>query len=174
MPLNIEVKAKNNNPSRINEALTKLGLTPAAHLWQEDTFFAVPRGRLKIRCDEAGQCELIYYRRRNEPGLKVSSYFRRSPNDIETSRMQLTTLFGIKNIIKKKRTLFLLGGARVHLDHVDGLGDFVEIEVPMITRSDENRAKHTARRIMKELSITEDELLSTAYEEMTNIATSER
>lgn len=166
MALNVELKAKVRNLTLLNEALTKIGAIAQGVTWQEDTFFAVPRGRLKMRCEEGGQCELIYYRRRDEPGPKVSSYFRQRVDDGTSRRQELVELFGVKNIVRKKRTLYLINSTRVHLDEIEGMGDFVEIEVPIASSKDENRAKRTVQTIMRHLAINDDELLATAYVEM--------
>ena len=36
---------------------------------------------------------------------------------------------GIKGVVRKRRMLYMIGQTRVHLDQVEGLGDFMELEV---------------------------------------------
>ena len=41
----------------------------------------------------------------------------------------LTQALGVLGMVRKERLLYLVGQTRVHLDSVEGLGDFVELEV---------------------------------------------
>ena len=41
----------------------------------------------------------------------------------------LKKALGIKGVVKKNRTLYMVGQTRVHVDQVEGLGDFMELEV---------------------------------------------
>lgn len=43
----------------------------------------------------------------------------------ETLRLAL----GIKGSVNKKRYLYMVGQTRVHVDEVEGLGNFMELEV---------------------------------------------
>ena len=36
---------------------------------------------------------------------------------------------GVKGVVKKHRMLYMVGQTRVHVDQVEGLGDFMELEV---------------------------------------------
>jgi len=41
----------------------------------------------------------------------------------------LSKAVGIKGTVKKERLLYLVGQTRVHVDNVQGLGNFMELEV---------------------------------------------
>lgn len=41
----------------------------------------------------------------------------------------LSESMGILGVVKKIRHLFIVGQTRVHIDQVDGLGNFIELEV---------------------------------------------
>jgi adenylate cyclase class IV len=49
MPTNVEIKARLRNPARLKSLAEALALTPSQIILQEDIFFEVPRGRLKLR-----------------------------------------------------------------------------------------------------------------------------
>jgi predicted adenylyl cyclase CyaB len=96
---------------------------------QEDTFYAVPKGLLKLRCVEHEKAELIWYSRPDSPTIKLSSaqrYFTRDPDAL--GRVLAMGLF-VHGELKKNRQFYTLGRLEIHLDHVRGLGHFLEIEV---------------------------------------------
>lgn len=39
---------------------------------------------------------------------------------------------GVKGVVKKTRMLYMVDQTRVHVDSVEGLGDFMELEVSAI------------------------------------------
>jgi predicted adenylyl cyclase CyaB len=166
MPMNVEIKARIPNTAIAMSALCALGAECSATLHQEDTLFAVPRGRLKMRCDEEGVCELVYYRRENQTGPCISSYFRQPLTNPSNKKAELQSLFGIKKIVRKRRLVFIACGARVHIDDVEGLGQFLEIEVPFDRKADAHRAAHLTRMLMMRLSISDRDLIAGAYEDL--------
>ncbi len=165
MPANIEVKARVPVVAILEDRLGALAGEPAANVTQEDVFFAVPKGRLKLRRESNQSGEFIYYQRADESGPKYSAYFRSRPDDLAETEDELRRLFGAKAIVRKTRRLYWVEGARIHLDEVDGLGSFVEIEVPV--RDDgEHRARAQAAHLMKLLGIDDEDLVSEAYEDL--------
>lgn len=78
-----------------------------------------------------GDAELIYYDRPDTEGPKLSSY-EKSPipsGSVPSLDAVLTQALGVSGMVKKTRHLFLVGQTRVHVDQVEGLGDFMELEV---------------------------------------------
>ncbi len=98
-------------------------------LQQDDTFFRCDSGRLKLRVFADGNGELIFYRRADEQGPKESFYLLAPTSSPDTLRELLTSAYGQVGRVRKHRTLFLVGRTRVHLDQVEGLGHFLELEV---------------------------------------------
>jgi adenylate cyclase class IV len=86
-------------------------------LEQEDTFFVCPRGRLKLR-QFAGcpQAELIYYERPESSGPRESRYIVHPTADPEGLREVLSAALGVRGVVRKRRTVYLIGQTRVHLD----------------------------------------------------------
>ncbi len=163
MPTNIEIKARVRNFPRTMSRAREISDVPPQILDQEDTFFQVPKGRLKLRVINGLSAELIHYERPDQSGPKPSHYHifpTREPNLLIAL---LTDALGIQGIVKKRRHLFLLGQTRIHLDEVDTLGFFIELEYVLRTGEPEEDGLKSVQRIMKRLEILEEDLISCAY-----------
>ncbi len=98
-------------------------------LQQTDTYFRVNRGRLKLR-EEGDRSELIFYDRDEAGSRRWSRYSKVPVTQPALLKEMLGESLGILAIVRKSRTLFLYSGARIHVDRVEGLGDFLEFEIP--------------------------------------------
>lgn len=78
-----------------------------------------------------GSSDLIYYERDDKEGPKLSTYDKVTVPSNTTDQLNsvLRMALGDKGIVKKKRQLFMHGQTRIHVDSVEGLGDFMELEV---------------------------------------------
>jgi adenylate cyclase class 2 len=142
---NIELKAADPDPAASERACRALGAVDGGLLVQRDTYFAVERGLLKLREDtQAGTSELIFYLRAHEDGARASSYWRAPAGDPGAWRALLGAAHGVRGVVPMRRRLFLHRNVRIHLDDVEGLGTFVELEsvlaVPGEESADEARA----------------------------------
>ncbi|XP_039245446.1 uncharacterized protein LOC114000582 isoform X2 [Pipra filicauda] len=127
-------------------------------LVQADTFFRVPRGRLKLRRTQDGQGQLIFYERPDTAGPKLSSFTitpTADPDGLEA--------LGVLGIVRKERLLYLVGQTRVHLDRVEGLGDFLELEVVLRQEQSVQDGERVARELLRALGVGEHDLISGAY-----------
>ena len=68
--------------------------------------------------------------------------------------------------VRKVRTLHLVGRTRIHVDAVEGLGDFLELEVVLADGDDEAAAMEEAESLMAALGIEREDLLDRTYAEM--------
>ena len=75
------------------------------------------------------KAQLIYYERPMATGPKVSDFHVTLVENTEELKFTLTQVCGVKGRVCKHRTLYIVGQTRVHLDRVDQLGDFMELEV---------------------------------------------
>ena len=105
-------------------------------LRQRDTYFAVPAGRLKLREDVGtAEAELIYYERPTVSGLRESRYRRVPLTAPAELRELLGAALGISGVVEKERRLYRFRNVRIHLDDVDRLGTFVELEAVLSSAS---------------------------------------
>ena len=133
---------------------------------QDDTFFRCDNGRLKLRAFADGRGELIFYRRPDADGPKVSFYVLSPTDSPDTLREALTLANGQEGRVVKHRTLFLVGRTRVHLDRVQGLGDFMELEVVLADGEDAEAGMREAHALMARLGIAQDALVQGAYHDL--------
>lgn len=114
-----------------------LGARDAGVLHQRDTFFPAGPGRLKLRDFGDGRAELIGYRRPDTPEARASDFFVCPVADPITLAATLSHALGTAGVVSKRRHLFLYRATRIHLDDVEGLGGFVELETVLAGQSDE-------------------------------------
>jgi len=163
MPTNIEIKARVGNPARIKILVEALARSPGELLLQEDAFFEVPRGRLKLRIFSINSAELIYYEREDGPCPKESRYSLSRTSEPESLKAVLQMSLGVRGVVKKTRTLYLVGQTRIHLDEVEGLGSFAELEVVLQPNQSHADGVRIARELMAKLEIQDSELVDQAY-----------
>uniref|UniRef100_A0A8C3FEW7 CYTH domain-containing protein n=1 Tax=Chrysemys picta bellii TaxID=8478 RepID=A0A8C3FEW7_CHRPI len=76
-----------------------------------------------------GRGQLIFYERPDSEGPKLSHYSISPTADPAGLKAVLSQALGVQGVVKKERRLYVVGQTRVHLDRVEGLGDFLELEV---------------------------------------------
>jgi predicted adenylyl cyclase CyaB len=163
MNRNIEIKARVARPDEMRAMLDALSDTPCEVLHQEDTFFRTRAGRLKLRVMSGGDVELIYYERPNASEPVESRYVRCAMPDPAAVQVMLSAALGVEGVVKKKRSLYTVGNARLHLDTVEGLGTFLEIEVVLSEEQTAEAGTKIAWDLANRLGIGADDLLRHAY-----------
>jgi predicted adenylyl cyclase CyaB len=163
MSRNIEIKARVANLEPIRARAAALASGPAQVIDQTDTFFVVARGRLKVRAFADGSGELIAYERADEQGPKQSAYTRVECRDATALSEALARVLPRRGVVVKRRELFLVGRTRIHLDVVENLGCFVELEVVLAADESSERGQKEARDLIASLQIPETALVAEAY-----------
>jgi predicted adenylyl cyclase CyaB len=163
MPSNIEMKARARDFEEIRLRAESLSDTPVEVIPQEDIFFNTEKGRLKLRVLAADRAQLIYYRRPDQEGPKRSEYRIYETADPENLKRVLELACGIRGLVKKTRYLYLAGQTRVHLDVVEGLGQFMELEVVMGPGQSDAQGQAIAEELMNRLGVERGDLLEGAY-----------
>ena len=163
MARNVEIKARVSDLAEIEAQARRLATEGPSDLAQDDTFFSCAKGRLKLRELSSMQGQLIYYSRPNDAGPKVSDYWISATHAPAAVRETLGRALGIIGRVRKHRRLYLVGRTRIHLDNVEGLGSFVELEVVLGEGESPLQGTEIARQIMKSLGIAESQLVQGAY-----------
>jgi predicted adenylyl cyclase CyaB len=160
---NIEIKAVVNNFSRLKYLVELISDSPCKVLHQEDTFFNVPEGRLKLRIFSRGRGELIFYSRTDIEGPKRSEYTISKTDDPYSLKASLSFALGVRGTVRKRRFLYKVGQTRVHLDKVEELGNFIELEVVMRPEQKVSEGVAISEALMSKLEIRNEDLIEGAY-----------
>lgn len=176
---NLEFKARLRDPAAIYYVLGKHDIPLAATLRQTDTYFQIKNGRLKLRETEGKRPQLIFYVRSDAAEVKRSDYLIAPVSSAAALREVLGTACGIRAAVKKNRELYLLprqlgrsadaqadAHSRLHLDTVEGLGKFLEIEVILQEGESPRQAEQEARAWLQEFGIAPDDLLAGSYADL--------
>jgi predicted adenylyl cyclase CyaB len=161
---NLEFKARLNDLSAVLKRARELGADLWGDLRQTDTYFAVKGGRLKLRETAGFQAELIYYRRDENGAGRPSDYEVAHSADADAVRSVLSHALGVLATVKKRRTLLVLDSTRIHLDNVEGLGTFIELETPV--KQDEAEARARIDALMGALGFDWSDCLRSSYLDM--------
>lgn len=173
MPTNIEIKARLTDVPSTRALAEALSDIPPQTFHQRDTFFRCAHGRLKLREMSGGHAELIFYTRPDSAAAKQSDYDIAPVADPELLRGVLSRALGVTQTVVKTRVLYLVGQTRVHFDSVDGLGDFLEVEVVLRPGQDAAQGEAIAADLMCRLGIRDDDLCATAYADMLSASVAE-
>ena len=163
MARNIEIKARIDDPVACAARAAALADQGPMEIQQDDTFFRCIGGRLKLRAFSDGTGELIYYRRANSQGPKESFYLRSPTTAPDVLRELLTLANGQAGRVKKHRKLFLVGRTRIHIDEVEHLGHFLELEVVLADDEALEVGISEAHGLIKRLGILPQQLVEEAY-----------
>lgn len=163
MARNIEIKAHIESVEALAPKAAAIADEGPIEIVQDDTFFRCDSGRLKLRAFSNNEGELIFYRRPDQRGPK-ESFFLRSPTSApDTLRDSLSLAYGQAGRVRKHRTLFIVGRTRVHLDKVEGLGHFLELEVVLEEGQPTEVGIQEAYELMARLDIAPEQLIEGAY-----------
>jgi predicted adenylyl cyclase CyaB len=160
---NIEIKARVQNLKSLADKVAPLATQGPMEIEQDDTFFNCPTGRLKLRSLSDNTGVLIFYNRVDESGPKLSSYQISHTNEPNQLRELLTSAYGQLGRVRKHRTLYIIERTRVHLDAVEELGNFLELEVVLDDNEPLESGALVTRDLMQKLEIPESDLIEGAY-----------
>lgn len=163
MARNVEIKARVADRDALVARAATLATEGPVEIAQDDTFFRCESGRLKLREFAPDRGELIFYRRADARGPKESFYVRSPTASPATLRESLALACGVCGRVRKARTLYLAGRTRIHVDRVEGLGDFVELEVVLADGESAEDGTREAHDLMVRLGIDPGDLVEGAY-----------
>lgn len=161
---NVEFKAELRDLELARTLCRVLGATWIIAMEQTDTYFRVASGRLKRRECPGEPVEYIHYDRDNRTQPKLSHY------EIY-SETQATERFGLAPlpvwvVVRKARELFMLGSTRIHLDTVEGLGRFLELESMVSPSNTVAKCHQTLADLRQKLAPALGEPISSSYSDL--------
>jgi adenylate cyclase class IV len=178
MAANVEIKARVADLEALEGRVQALSGGPGKAIVQRDVFFRTARGRLKLRVVSPampgaaiagpamaapGTGSLIYYERADTSGPSRSNYVISRIAEPESLQGVLAACLGIRGIVNKRRTLHWVGLTRIHLDQVEGLGSFMELEAVLGPGQTEEDGYRVVSELMRKLQVKESDLVEVAY-----------
>ncbi len=164
---NIEIKARvdslDNSLDGLAERARTLGFYFSETLEQEDIYFSVPRGRLKLRLIPSRPGQLIFYERPDTAGPKESIYEIVQVEEGRKLAVLLGTTLGVRGKVLKTRQVFLRGNVRLHLDQVEDAGSFIELEAVVHEHDTEERAAKEVDNLLSYLGVPPTALMRESY-----------
>lgn len=160
---NVELKALDRTPEVSLATCVALGAEDHGEIWQRDTYFRAPVGGLKLREERPGSPHLIQGARADQPQQRDSRYRIAAVEDVEAMVALLAACLGVRGIVTKHRRLFLWRGVRIHLDDVEQLGTFIELEAVAPQDSDLTREHQLIRELRDAFAIADERLVAQGY-----------
>jgi predicted adenylyl cyclase CyaB len=162
---NLEAKFRIANHSIAYQRALAIGFEPQGILIQHDRFFVVPNGKLKLR-EQGSEAWLIHYRRNGQRELQLSDYTIVPMAHPEAVRTMLSEALGLLAEVRKHRTLMMRRNVRLHLDSVEGLGDFGELEAVLADDDTPQTFHEEVAAILNKLGIAPTDLIESSYFEL--------
>lgn len=162
MPQNIEIKLRHEPLDEVEVRALEHGANRVGVLIQRDTFFNCGQGRLKLREIADGHAELIAYSRSDAASARSSDYTLVHITEPAQLIAALSRSIGVRGVVAKHRTLLLWRNVRIHLDRVDGLGQFVELE-SVVGEVDHDTATANLDACLDLLRLRDAEIVPVAY-----------
>ncbi len=159
MPVNLELKVKVPSFVGIKKILSEIKAEKISLLEQKDIYYKVNHGLLKLRC-EGNEQKLIHYNRDESSANRWWNFKLLFINDDKTEKF-LTNFLEVETVVKKKRELFMFDNTRIHLDTVNKLGTFVELETLLIGTKADARKRFSS--IKNKLELYHYDELRTSY-----------
>jgi len=164
--VNIEIKARTKNIETIKSYLLENSTENLGVDHQKDTYYETLIGRLKLR---EGNIEnsLILYERPDTDGPKRSDVFLVKLNTNSGLNEILSKSNGIKVIVEKDRHIFFINNVKFHLDLVNSLGEFVEIEaIDSDGTIGVSKLQEQCDYYMQKFQITNQDLVNCSYSDL--------
>jgi len=164
--INVEIKARCEDSQKVRNILRGKYAEFKGIDNQIDTYFKSNNGRLKLR---EGNIEnyLIFYERENDAGPQQSKVmlFKTEPKSL--LKQMLEKAIGILTIVNKKREIYFIDNVKFHIDSVEGLGTFVEIEARDTEGTlGEAKLREQCENYMTLLGIRKEDLLDSSYSDL--------
>ena len=163
---NIELKARYAELKRAETIAQNLGAEFQWRQRQIDTYFNVANGRFKLRECEGREAELIAYERSNRPEARNSDYFIFRTENGSLLKQMLSSALGIKVVVAKDRSLYLLENIRIHLDEVERLGTFIEFEAVISENTQIEPSHKLLDQLYLDFELNDSLLVSLSYSDL--------
>ncbi len=162
----IDLKFRISDLAEMRQKLSALPVTGPTDLSFKEVFFHSKQGVLKLRILSETAGQLIYAYSHSATQQALTDYQLSLTDSPAVLQKILSETNGIKGCLTQKRRLYLYGRTRVHLDFVEGLGDFLELEVVLEQGENLLSGNNEVDYMMSRLGLTDKDLISGPYLEL--------
>ncbi|AKB77008.1 Adenylate cyclase [Methanosarcina horonobensis HB-1 = JCM 15518] len=169
--IEVEVKVKADH-SKIRPILEKIGASKIGVEEQSDVYFAAPY-RNFAKTDEAlrirslgGQAVLTYKGPKLDKVSKTRVELETPVDGATTAKIFHSLGFQEAGTVHKKRDIFRAGEITVCLDAVEGLGEFLEVELDVEDEKDLKSSRDQLFKFLSQFGLSETDSIRTSYLEM--------
>ncbi len=163
---NIELKARLSSLELARRTAQRVATDRLATQQQVDTYFVCASGRLKLREIDGKAAQLIWYSRPDHPQARSSEYYLLDVDEPALLKRMLAAGLGIRQVVTKRREIFLHRNVRIHLDEVNDLGSFLEFEAVLGPGHDADEGERLVAYLRREFQLSDADLLSGSYGDM--------
>jgi len=163
---NIELKARCPDREHAIHTCERIGARFVHSERQRDTYFSTGAYRMKLRESSLGKHWMIWYSRADQSGSRKSSYRLLPVADPAEKRRIFGTSMGVKAEVEKARHLYMFGPTRIHIDYVEGLGDFIEFEYVVGENAPEENGHEAIATLRDEFGINDEDLIAGSYSDL--------
>ncbi len=162
--VNMEIKARCPDPDRVRTFLRARDARFVGTDHQVDTYFRCPKGRLKLRQGPI-ETALIQYHRADSRDTRASNVHLYKTTDSAALRELLSSALEIDVVVRKQREIFFIDNVKFHIDNVEGLGSFVEIEA-IGEFGEEERLRAQCDLFRERLGVEEGDIEGRSYSDL--------
>lgn len=169
--IEVEVKVRADH-SKVRPVLEKIGAGKIGIEEQSDTYFAAPY-RDFAKTDEAlrirslgGQAVLTYKGPKLDKVSKTREELETPVDGVTAAKIFSALGFSEAGAVRKKREVFRAGEITVCLDTVEGLGEFLEVELDVKDEKDLKSSREQLFKFLAQFGINENDSIRTSYLEM--------
>ena len=168
MPRNVEVKVPVSDLALLRAAALAAGARLGGVERQTDRYYELDGGRrVKLRTRVGGTAELISYDRPEAAGVRPSDYEVTPVRDPAASTGAcLVPRREPIAVVRKRREVLLLENVRIHLDEVDRLGTFLELEAVVDAAHDDAACQRQVAALLDALGLSGAEPIRASYGEL--------
>jgi adenylate cyclase class 2 len=171
--IEVEVKARVEDPKDVERAIIALGAAPIGIENQADTYYNTPfhdfaktDEALRIRVQD-NKYLLTYKGPKMDRFSKTREEFEVEINDANNMGNILSSLgfFPVATIVKKRKK-YRMGDFFIAIDNVRNLGDFIEVEINLKESRNYEEKVESIFRFIEKLGISRDSTVRESYLEM--------
>lgn len=160
------MKARLRDLDAARAVAQRLATSSLGTLRQTDTYFRCAEGRLKLREIDGSEAQLIWYRRYDSTAPRASDYLLLPVTDAAGLKQALSGALGVRVVVAKQREVYLHHNVRIHLDRVQSLGTFLELEAVVGGDVDDAAAHQQIGRLAADFLVSPSDWIGSSYSDL--------